>query len=123
MPHLNAREAFAVSFPVFLMLMVVIVLVYHRIKLSILSHRHPRRRRRRIGIVASNALIGFAFLPLSILYRPTVAEVAKTQVRQQEDVDESGTNGDPESPLKHLLRQLRRIRRGETVEILSLRLK
>ena len=122
MPHLNPREAFAVSFPVFLMLMLAIVLVYYRIRFSIVSRRYPRRRRRRIGIVASNALIGFAFLPLSILYRPNVAEVAKTQIRQLEDVDESGT-GDPESPLKHFLRQLRRIRRGEAVETLSLRLK
>ena len=122
MPHLNAREAFAVSFPVFVMLLVAIALVYYRIKLSLISHRHPRRRRRRMSIVASNALIGFAFLPLSIIYRPNLAEVAKTQIRQQEDVDEDDT-GDPESPLKHLLRQLRRIRRGEPVETLSLRLR
>jgi hypothetical protein len=67
-------------------------------------------------------LIGFAFLPLSILYRPSLAEVAKAQIRQQEDVDED-ENGDPESPLKHLLRQLRRIRRGEPLETISLRLK
>ena len=122
MPHLNAREAFAVSFPVFVMLLVAIALVYYRIKLSLISHRHPLRRRRRMSIVASNALIGFAFLPLSIIYRPNLAEVAKTQIRQQEDVDEDDT-GDPESPLKHLLRQLRRIRRGEPVETLSLRLR
>jgi hypothetical protein len=121
MPHLNAREAFAVSFPVFVILLVTIALVYHRIKLSLATRKAPRRRRR-IGIVPSNALIGFAFLPLSILYRPSLAEVAKAQIRQQEDVDED-ENGDPESPLKHLLRQLRRIRRGEPLETISLRLK
>jgi len=122
MPHLNAREAFAVSFPVFVILLVAVALVYYRIKLSIATRRHPRLRRRRIGIVASNALIGLAFLPLSIIYRPNLAEVARTQIRQQEDVDEDDS-GDPESPLTHLLRQLRRIRRGEPVEVLSLRLK
>ena len=122
MPHLNAREAFAVSFPVFVILLVTIALIYHRIKLSLANRRTPYRRRRRIGIVASNALIGFAFLPLSILYRPSLAEVAKAQIQQREKVDED-ESGDPESPLKHLLRQLRRIRRGETVEVLFLRLK
>jgi hypothetical protein len=122
MPHLNAREAFAVSFPVLLMLIVTIVLVYHRLKLSIAARHRPCGRRRRIGIVASNALIGFAFLPLSIIYRPNLAEVAKAQLRQQEDVDEDGS-GDPESPLTHLFRQLRRIRRGEKLETISLRLK
>lgn len=122
MPHLNAREAFAVSFPVFVILLVTMALIYQRIRLSLAGRRSPRRRRRRIGIVASNALIGFAFLPLSILYRPNLAEVAKTQIRQQEDVDED-ESGDPESPLKHLLRQLRRIRRGEPLEIISLRLR
>lgn len=122
MPHLNAREAFAVSFPVFVILLVAVALVYYRIKLSIATRRHPRLRRRRIGIVASNALIGLAFLPLSIIYRPALVEVAKAQIRQREDVDED-ESGDPESPLKHLLRQLRRIRRGERVERISLRLK
>ncbi|HSM77458.1 MAG TPA: hypothetical protein VLT57_07530 [Bryobacteraceae bacterium] len=122
MPHLNAREAFAVSFPVFFILLVTVALIYHRIKLSIATRLHPRRRRRRIGIVASNALIGFAFLPMSILYRPNLAEVAKAQIRQKEDVDEA-QSGDPESPLRHLLRQLRRIRRGEKLERLSVRLR
>jgi|KBSMisStaDraftv2_1062788.scaffolds.fasta_scaffold370511_2 uncharacterized membrane protein len=122
MPHLNPREAVAVAFPVFAMLLVAAALVYLRIKASIASRKHPLRRRRRIGLVASNALIGLAFLPLSIIYRPNLAQVAKAQIRQQEDVDEN-ENGDPESPLKHLLRQLRRIRRGEHVETLSLHLK
>jgi predicted PurR-regulated permease PerM len=118
--QLNAREAFAVSFPVFLTILVAIALLYLRIKVSIATRKHPRRRR--IGIVASNALLGLAFLPLSIIYRPSLAENAKAQIRQEEDVDED-ESGDPESPLKHLLRQLRRIRRGEKVETLSLRLR
>jgi hypothetical protein len=49
-----------------------------------------------------------------------VIEVVKSQIRQQEDIDED-YNGDPETPLKHLLSQLRRIRRGEKVETLFLR--
>ena len=118
--QLNAREAFAVSFPVFAMLLVAIALACYKIKQWLATRKRPGRRRR-IGIFASNALLGLAFLPLSVLYRPSLIEIAKAQIRQHEDVKED-ENGDPESPLKHLLRQLRRIRRGEKVEILSLRL-
>ena len=121
MPHLNPREAVAVAFPVFAMLLVAAALVYLRIKASIASRKHPPSASP-LPLVASNALIGLAFLPFSIIYRPNLAEVAKAQIRQQEDADED-ENGDPESPLKHLLRQLRRIRRGEQVETLSLHLK
>jgi hypothetical protein len=45
----------------------------------------------------------------------------KAQIRQVEDVDEDDQGG-PETPLKHLHRQLRRIRRGEPVEQLVWRL-
>lgn len=121
MPHMDPRVAVALAFPVFAIALVTFALAYHRIKLSFANCSTTRRRRRRVGIVASNALIGLAFLPLSIIYRPALVEVAKTQIRQQEDVDED-ESGDPESPLKHLLRQLRRIRRGERVEQLSVRL-
>jgi len=122
MPNLDPRVAIALALPVFAIVLVTIALVYQRIRLSISGRTTSRRSRRRIGIVASNALIGFAFLPLSIIYRPALVEVAKAQIRQREDVDED-ESGDPESPLKHLLRQLRRIRRGERVERISLRLK
>lgn len=125
MPELNPREniaAIALALPVFAMLLVAVVLVYLRIKVSVDSRRRPRRRRRRIGLVASNALVGLALLPLSILYRPSLLEIAKAQIRLEEDVNED-ESGDPESPLKHLLRQLSRIRRGEKVETLSLHIR
>lgn len=122
MPYLDPRIAIALAFPVFAIVLLTFALAYYRIKLSFPSRSNPRRRRRRVTIVASNALIGLAFLPLSIIYRPALLEVAKTQIRQQEDVDED-ESGEPESPLRHLLRQLRRIRRGEKVERLSVRLR
>ena len=75
---------------------------------------------RRFAISAANAALGLAFLPFASIYHPSQIEVAKAQIRQQEDVDEDD-NGDPETSEKHLLRQLRRIRRGEKVETLFLR--
>jgi hypothetical protein len=52
-------------------------------------------------------------------YRPSVACVIEAKL--EEDVDED-ENGDPDTPLKHFHRQLRRIQQGEPVDILVLRL-
>ena len=122
MPYFDPIEAITVAFPIIVILLVTVALVYRTIRPSSSNRKNPAKHRRRMSIGACNALIGFAFLPLSIIYRPSLREVAKAQIRQQEDVDED-QSGDPESPLKHLLRQLRRIRRGEVVETISLRLR
>lgn len=79
--------------------------------------RNRLRRTRR----AAAAELGAAFLFLSTAYRPNHAFVAKAQIQQQEDADEDD-DGAPETPIKHLHRQLRRIRRGEHVERLVWRL-
>jgi hypothetical protein len=100
------------------MSIVAIVVVFSRLKQLI---RKPirSRKRRRFAIAVVSAM-GLTFLPFAAIYRPSVIEVVKSQIRQQEDIDED-YNGDPETPLKHLLSQLRRIRRGEKVETLFLR--
>ena len=118
---LDLVDSFAVSLPVISMTLVGMVLVIVRLKQLIWPPKNSRKRRR-FAVSAQTAAIGLAFLPLSAIYRPSLAEVVKAQIRQQEDADEDDT-GAPETPLKHLLRQLRRIRRGETVETLTLRLK
>ena len=81
------------------------------------SGGHQRARAR----IASEPGIAAAFQLLSLAYRPNHAFVAKAQIQQQEDTDEDD-DGAPETPLKHLHRQLRRIRRGEHVERLVWRL-
>jgi hypothetical protein len=70
---------------------------------------------------SSTADLAAAFQFLSIAYRPNHAFTAKAQIQQQEDADEDD-DGAPETPLKHLHRQLRRIRRGEPVDTLIWRL-
>jgi hypothetical protein len=70
---------------------------------------------------SSAAGLGAAFQFLSMAYRPDHAFVAKAQIQQQEDTGEDD-DGSPETPIKHLHRQLRRIRRGEPVERLIWRL-
>jgi hypothetical protein len=64
---------------------------------------------------------GSAFLFLSMAYRPNHAFIARAQITQQEDTDDDDQGG-PDTPQKHLLRQLRRIRRGERVDRLIWRL-
>ena len=70
---------------------------------------------------ASEASLGAAFQFLSMAYRPNHAFIVKAQIQQQEDADEDDAGG-PDTPVKHLHRQLRRIRRGEPVERLIWRL-
>lgn len=121
--HLDSLYVFVSSFPVLAMFLAGFAVILSSLKQLIWKEKDLKRRRRRVvRFSARNAAMGFAFLPLGILYRPSLVEVAKAQIRQQEDADEDD-NGDPDSPRKHLLRQLRRIRRGERVETLSLRLK
>ena len=71
--------------------------------------------------VGSPEAFGAAFLFLSMAYRPNHAFIAKAQITQQEDTDDDD-NGGPDTPQKHLMRQLRRIRRGEKVDRLIWRL-
>lgn len=114
---LDLIDGFAVALPLFAMSLVAIAVICSRLR-QLISKR-PRKRRR-FAISAVNAAMVLAFLPFASIYRPSMIQVAKAQIRQQEDVDEDD-NGEPESPVKHLLRQLRRIRRGEKVETLFVR--
>lgn len=77
---------------------------------------------RRIGAMRGAALdVGAAFMFLSVAYRPNHAFLMKAQILQVEDAHEDDRGG-PDTPQRHLHRQLRRIRRGELVERLVLRL-
>jgi hypothetical protein len=80
--------------------------------------RHHKSKRR--GIPGYFIAGGLAFMQLiSELYSPSAVFVL--QGIRDEDADEDD-DGDPESPEKQLSRQLKRIRRGEQVGDLVLRL-
>ncbi len=85
------------------------------------NHKGKRPGRRLRGGTSAAANLGAAFQFLSMAYRPNHAFVAKAQIQQEEDADEDD-DGSPETPVKHLNRQLRRIRRGEPVDHLIWRL-
>jgi hypothetical protein len=110
-----AAGAFAASAP--LLAIVVIILHYH-------LRRAAFRQARRSGkpqpaFRPSSSSFGMAFQIVQVFYRPTVAYVIEAKLKEDAEDDDEG---DPETPAKHLHRQLRRIRRGDPVDTLVLRL-
>ena len=120
--HLEFLFTLVGAFPVIAISLLGFAVILSTLKQLIWREKNAGKGRRRIHFSARNVALGLAFLPFAILYQPSMAEVARAEIRQQEDADED-EDGDPESPIKHLLRQLRRIRNGEKVGTLSLRLK
>lgn len=94
---------------------------------AILSHYYIRRarwkhrsRRSSQGFCPSSAALGMVFLITQMFYRPSIQHAVEARlVVDVEDDDQ----GDPDAPARHLERQLKRIRRGEPVESLSVRLR
>ena len=72
------------------------------------------------GVTSPDGM-GAALMFLSMAYRPNHAFVAKAQIVEREDTDEDDQGG-PDTAKRHLMRQLRRIRRGEPVDRLVWRL-
>ncbi|HEY1901767.1 MAG TPA: hypothetical protein VGG56_05015 [Terracidiphilus sp.] len=88
------------------------------------NQRRRKQTGRRCSRLSPYALaLGMAFLQLvRVFYQPSLAYVLEAKQDEDSDVDDSG---DPESPaarLKHFHRQLRRIRRGDPVDRLQLRI-
>jgi len=79
---------------------------------------HARGRSHRAGLACA---LGAAFLCFSFFYHPRLELATAVTLREHED-EEEDDQGDPESPIRHLFRQLRRIRSGEPVDRLVWRL-
>ena len=81
--------------------------------------RHEPLRRRLPGAYVSTLALGMAVQILQVFYQPSVEfEIQAKLVEQVEDEDER----EPDSSTKHLLSQFRRIRRGDPVDTLVVRL-
>ena len=81
--------------------------------------RGKRLGRKGLGYYPSAFALGMALQFIQVFYRPSVDYVL--EAKQDEHADEDD-EGDPESLMKQLNRQLRRIWRGEPVDRLVLRL-
>ena len=94
------------------------ILVHYQLRRA--TWRRNRRQGKKIGgFCPSSAALGVALLFLGVFYRPSVANVVEVKLDQEADEDD---RGDPETLAKQLNRQLKRIRRGETVDTLVLRI-
>ena len=82
--------------------------------------RRRRMSRKYAGFYPSASSLGNAFHSLQIFTRPTIAHVL--QEKYDEDLEDDGDGG-LDDPTLHLKRQLKRIRRGERVDVLTVRLR
>ena len=94
------------------------ILIHYLLKRA--AWRRKQRLGKRIsGFCPSSAALGLLFLCVQVLYRPSVEFVVQEQ--QRADVEEDSA-GDPDTPAKQLNRQWKRIRRGERIDSLVVRL-
>jgi hypothetical protein len=97
---------------------IVAILAFHRLR-RVRWVRTTRAGRRLFGIQPSAVGLGMAFLFLQTFWQPSLCHAI--EAREQADVEEDD-EGEPKTPEKHQNRQLKRIRRGEVMERLELRL-
>jgi len=112
-----AWSIWAMSLP---FVLIVLILAHFLVRRA-LWRRRVRRGKGRVGYYPSTVTLGMALQFMQIFTRPSVAYVLEEKQKQEAEEDD---NGDPESPqarLRHFHRQLRRIRRGERVDRLVLR--
>lgn len=114
-PTLYALGALALSAP---FMTISMLFAYFYLRRAIWS-RQKRQGKTRLGFCPSSFALGTALQLVSLFYRPSVEFAIKST--QREDVKDDD-EGDPESPVRHLNHQLKRIRRGEHIDRLTLRL-
>lgn len=103
--------AFMAAPVIIFLLLILQALLYLQARISL--KRSPSQKARISAV--SSAGLGATLQFLSVLYHPSDAQMITAQIQQHEDTDDDD-HGSPETPLKHLHQQLRRIRRGEHVD-------
>jgi hypothetical protein len=99
-------------------LAILAILIHYQVRRAACRRNH-RLGRKNSGFCPSSSALGIALLAVGVFHRPSVQNTV--EARMQQEVEEND-NGDPETLTKQLDRQLRRIRRGEPVENLVLRI-
>lgn len=95
---------------------ILALLLYYRLKRAAWKHN---KRRGKSGFCPSSAALGVVLLFGHNFIRPSLAHVIEVVQHEEREEDDEG---DPEAPEKRLHRQLQKIRRGESVDHLTLRL-
>ena len=99
-------------------LAIIVLLAYYQLKRTTWKWNR-RRGKRNPGFCPSSAALGTIFLFAQVFTRPSIAHVFEARLAEDADEDD---DGEPDSPGKDLNRQLRKIRRGEPIDSLVLRL-
>jgi len=99
-------------------LAIAVLLAGSRMRRAAWARSH-RLTRPPAALLTSAASLAIAFQQLQIFYRPSMTHVFKVERKEEAEDDDSG---EPDSPAAHLHRQLRRIRGGEPLDALVLRL-
>jgi len=95
------------------------VLLAHYSLRRALWRRRKRSGRGGLGFYPSSVALGAWLQFVQVYHQPSVAYVLEEKQREDADEDDSG---EPENVEKQLHRQLRRIRRGDPVDWLVLRM-
>ena len=114
---------FLASMPALGIFTIVFILLHYNLRRA-RWRRRKRQGKRSVGFCPSSAALGMALQFMQVYHRPSMVHVLEARQDAREEADEDD-NGDPETPAarrRHFHRQLRRIRRGEPVERLELRL-
>jgi hypothetical protein len=103
----------------FIPFLAIIVILLHYFLRRSLWRRGKRLGRSSLGYYPTSFALGMALQFMQVYWRPSVEYVLEE--KQREDADEDD-EGDPENLKKQLDRQLKKIRRGEPVDRLVLRI-
>jgi hypothetical protein len=78
--------------------------------------RRGRSGKRRRGFYPTTFALGIAFQQIQLFVAPSTEYTIAEKLREEAENDD---DGGPDNSAKHLDRQLRRIRRGERIEVLT----
>ena len=116
--HIDAIYAWCVFAMALPLLLIVMILVHYFLWRAVWKCRR-RLGWKRLGYYPSSFALGLALQFVQVFYQPSMDYVVEAKLDEEAEEDD---NGDPETLARQLHRQLRRIRRGEPVERLVLRL-
>jgi hypothetical protein len=103
----------------FIPFLAILVILLHYFLRRFLWRRGKRLGKSSLGFYPTSFALGMALQFMQAYWKPSVEYVLQEKQREEADEDD---NGDPENLKKQLDQQLKKIRRGEPVEQLVLRL-
>lgn len=118
--HLYAWCIYASSLP----FLIIILILIHYVLLRLHWRWCKWLGKKGLRFYPSTYALGLALQFIQIFHQPSMAYVVEVKQDEDEDADQddSGDPNAPEARLKHFHRQLRRIRHGDPVDRLELRM-